>query len=236
MRSLIVMTMFLASFAGMAANDYTETRELSVDASGIDSLILETGAGSLEVEGVEGLGAVEVRAMIVVPDADEDDARKVIDKELRLALETQGSRATLESRFEQHFWGLGSNARIDLEVRVPETLAISIDDGSGSIEVSGVAADLAIEDGSGSIDVRNVGELDIEDGSGSIEVEGVRGDVMIDDGSGSITVTSVGGTVTIDDGSGSIRVTDVGGDLVILDAGSGGVSFSDIRGTVEQDD
>jgi len=236
MRSAIVMTMFLASFAGMASNDYSETRELSVDAAGVDSVFLETGAGMLEVEGVDGLGAVEVRATIVVPDTDEDDARKVVADKLRLTLERDGNRATLESVFEQNFWGHGSNGRIDLEVRVPATVALSIDDSSGSIRVSDVAAALEIEDGSGSIDVRNVGDLEIEDGSGSIDVTTVRGDVSINDGSGSITVTSVGGSVTIDDGSGSIRVSDVDGDLIIVEAGSGGVSFSDIRGRVEQED
>jgi len=235
MRSAIVMAMFLASFAGMAANDYTETRELSLDAAGVDSVFLETGAGSLEVEGVDGLAAVEATATIIVPDASERDAVRVMEKELHLTLARDGKRAVLESRFDQRFWGLGSNGRIDLAVRVPAAMAVSIDDGSGSIEVSAVAAHVQIEDGSGSIDVRDVGDLDIEDGSGSIDVRTVKGDVTIDDGSGSIEVSSVGGTVTIDDGSGSIRVSDVGGDLIIIEAGSGGVSFSDIRGTVEQE-
>ena len=51
-----------------------------------------------------------------------------------------------------------------------------------------------------------------------------------------LVIADVGGTVTIDDGSGSIRVNNVAGDLIIIESGSGGVSFSGIEGTVEQDD
>ena len=59
--------------------------------------------------------------------------------------------------------------------------------------------------------------------------------LSIDAGAGSINVRGVRGSVTIDDGSGSIRVGDVEEDLIITDDGSGSLTYSDIRGTVEQD-
>lgn len=235
MRSLIAMAIFLASFASAAAGDYEETRDLTVDASGVETLVIDVGAGSLDVAGVDGLDTIEVKATIVIPDADADDGRKVIEKNLVLTLERHDDRATLTSEFDRRFWGFNSNGRVDLEVRAPSTLAVSIDDGSGSMDVSNFSADVSIDDGSGSIDVQNVGALKIDDGSGSIDVSGATGDVYVNDGSGSITVDAVGGSVTIDDGSGSIRVNDVAEDLIIVDDGSGSVSFSDIRGTVDQE-
>ena len=235
MRSFIVMAMFLASFAASATSDYTESRDLAIDAGDLDLLFINAGAGSIDVEGVDGIDRIEVKATIIIPDTDADDALKFIEKKLELSLEGDDGRAVLKSWFEQGFWGFGPSGRIDLEIRAPATLAISIDDGSGSIDVRNFVSDVRIDDGSGSIDVHVVGALDIDDGSGSIDVTSVAGDVTINDGSGGITLDKVGGSVTIDDGSGSIRVTDVAKDLIIIDAGSGSVSFSDVRGTVEQD-
>ena len=236
MRSFIVMAMFLASFTASAASDYTETRDLTVDADGLELFFIDAGAGSIDVEGVDGIDHIEVKATIIIPDTDEDDAVKLIEKKLELGLESNDGKAVLKSWFDGGFWGFGPNGHIDLEIRAPATLAISIDDGSGSIGVRNFVSDVRIDDGSGSIDIQTVGALDIDDGSGSIDVTDVAGDVFVDDGSGTITLETVGGSVTIDDGSGGIRVRDVAGDLTILDAGSGSVSFSDIRGTVEQDE
>ncbi len=235
MRSFIVMAMFLASFASAAAGDYNEIRNLSVDPSGVETLVINVGAGSLDVRGVDGLDSIDVKATIVIPDADDDEGQKVIAKHLTLTLESDGSVVDLKSSFKQGFWSIGSGGRVDLEVRAPSNLAVSIDDGSGSMDVSNFSGDMRIDDGSGSMDIQKVASVNIDDGSGSIDISGATGDVYINDGSGSITVESVGGTVTIDDGSGSIRVNDVAEDLIILDDGSGGVSFSDVRGTVEQD-
>ncbi len=235
MRSFVVMAMFLASFSHAAWTDYEEERDLSLDAGGIGELDIQAGAGTLDVRGVPGQDAIEVRATIVVADADEEEAARIIAKRMELSLEEHDGKAVLVSDFDSGFMGSGTNARIDLEVTVPAGLPLKIDDSSGSLDVRDVAADVWIDDGSGSIDVENVANLTIEDGSGSIDVEGVAGDVNVTDGSGSITVRSVSGSVTIDDGSGSIRVSDVEEDLIIVDDGSGGLKFSDIRGTVEQD-
>jgi len=235
MRGFIVMGMFLAGFANAAWKDYTEVRDLQLDARTIGELSVKAGAGGMEVKGVSGLDRIVVKATVIVPDADEDEAARVIEKKMRLSLRHEGGRAQLDSWFEHGWFGKGSNARIDLEINVPAGIAVSIDDGSGSIDVENIHADLSIDDGSGAIGLQNVANVNIDDGSGSIDVSMASGDVSIVDGSGSIDVRSVNGSVRIDDGSGSIKVIDVEEDLIIVDDGSGGVSFADVRGTVEQD-
>ena len=233
MRSLIGLFLIVMTTATAAADDYTETRELDLDVEGIDLLVIKTGAGGLDVRGVEGQDNIMVRATIVIPDADEDDGREVAERELKLGLKASGSKATLVSDFRKTFWGFGSNGRVDVEVTLPPTLEVRINDGSGSIDVANFVADVSIDDGSGSIDVNSVGNLVIDDGSGSIDVMDASGNVDIRDGSGGISVERVGGTVTIDDGSGGIRVRAVEQDLIIIDAGSGNVSYSEIQGRIE---
>ncbi len=235
MRSFVVMAMFVASFAHAAWNDYTEVRDLALDADSIDTLEIKAGAGSMDVQGVEGQDAVQVKATIVISGADEDDAPSIIEKNMTLTLDERGGKAYLEAVFDEGWMGWNDGARIDLEVEVPVGMAIAIDDSSGSIDIMGVQADVKIDDGSGSLDVRDVANLVIEDGSGSIDVANASGDVSIVDGSGSIKVRSVAGSVTIDDGSGSIKVSDVEKDLILVDDGSGSFKYSDVRGRVEQD-
>jgi hypothetical protein len=218
MLRLIVLATFVAVSSTAAAGDYTEVRDLKLDAAGLDTFIIDAGAGSLDVTGVDGQG------------------RKIIGKGMKLSLEQDGEAAKLVAGFDNRFWGSGSNSRIDLELQVPGSMALVIDDGSGSMAIADVAAAVRIDDGSGSIDVRRVGSLHINDGSGSIDVRAADGDVYVDDGSGSITIDAVGGSVTIDDGSGGIRVSDVAKDLIILDDGSGSVTYTDVRGRFEGDD
>ena len=235
MRQATLAALVLVGFASTAVAEYEETRELSVDASGADELILKTGAGSLQVEGVDGLDTVEVEAQIVIDVMRDSKGREIAEKGVLLELDRNGDTVRLEADIDQGLWNFGSGGQVNLVVRAPTGLEILIDDGSGSIAVKGTKANVRIDDGSGSIKVAGVADLTIDDGSGSITVDDAQGDVSIIDGSGSITVQNVGGSVTIDDGSGSIRVSDVEEDLIIVDDGSGSLKFDDVRGTVEQD-
>jgi hypothetical protein len=235
MRSFIVIAMFAASLAQADWADYEEIRNMDLDADGISQLSIKAGAGSMDVTGVSGLDKISVKATIVVPDADEDDALKVIEKKMTFTLDQKGSEGQLNAWFDGSFMGFGNNAHIVLEVSVPQGLSVNIDDGSGSIDVIDVAGDVTIDDGSGSIDVDNVANLKIDDGSGSIDVDNASGDVSIIDGSGSISVNHVAGSVTIDDGSGSIKISDVENVVIIVDDGCGSLKITIVRGCVDQE-
>ena len=236
MRTIIILSLFAASLAAAGEPDYSEVRELSAQAGGASELRIDTGSGSLNIVGVDGLDTVEVVATINIDKIrDQDKAREIIEKYLVLTLERSGDRVELVTDFEKGMWRSDRGANLELEVRMPAELALAVDDGSGSITIENVRAAVSVDDGSGSIKIRSVGPLRIDDGSGSIVAEDVDGDVDIIDGSGSIKVARVTGTVTIDDGSGSINVRDVERDLKIEDAGSGSVTVSNVAGNVETD-
>ncbi len=236
MRTILILGMFTASLANAAWRDYEETRDLTLDAASIDTVVIEAGAGSLEVRGNADANAISVTALIQVPEK-EEKALKIIESDLVLTLERDGDSAVLNGYFESNGWGWGDSPSIRLEVEVPDRVSLEVDDSSGSIIIRDVSGEIDIEDGSGSLQMSNVGgNVRIEDGSGSVSVEGVGGDISIDDGSGSITVKDVRGSVVVDDGSGSIKVTDVGADLIIKEDGSGSLNFARIEGRVEKDD
>jgi hypothetical protein len=228
-----LLALFAAGLSASAFADYQEVRELSLAARGVDTVSIESGAGSLDVIGVPGADAITVTAIIELSGRSDDRAREFIETDMVLSLEKDSDRAELKSWFDNG-WGVGHSSHIHLEVRMPEGLHLEIDDGSGAIDIGNVRGDIMLEDGSGSLDMQDVGgNVEIQDGSGSISVSGVGGDLAINDGSGSITVRDVSGSVTVDDGSGSIDVRRVEEDLVIVDDGSGGLDFSQIGGRVD---
>ncbi len=236
MRAFLILGMFTASLAHAAWLEYEETRNLTLDAGGIDIVEIEAGAGSLEIHGSADAQTISVTALIQVPEK-EQKALKIIESDLVLTLERAGDSAVLNSYFESSGWSWGDSPSIRLEIEVPDRMGLEIEDGAGSIKIWDVSGDIEIEDGSGSLEMSNVGgDIDIEDGSGSLVVDGVGGNISIDDGSGSITVKNVGGSVVIDDGSGGINVTDVGADLIIEDDGSGSLNFARINGRIEKAD
>jgi hypothetical protein len=252
MRGFIVMAMFAVSLSHAGSQGYTEVRNLELDASGLSEMFIEAGAGAMVVTGVEGGDAVVVVATITVDTDDLDDGAKFIEKRLRLSLERDGDRARLGADFRPE-WGRDTDAVIDLDVRMPAQLALVIDDGSGPITVDGIASNVRIDDGSGPIELGRTGDVDIDDGSGSIRLEDTgavkiddgsgsitivraAGDVYVEDGSGTIEIRGVQGSVTVDDGSGDIEIDDVEHDLVIEEEGSGSLRYTNVRGTVQQDD
>lgn len=252
MRGFIVMAMFVVSLSHAGSNEYTESRNLDLDASGLSELFIDAGAGSMVVSGVEDSSEIAVVATIIVDADDADDAVKFIEKRLRLGLERDGERAELKAGFEPG-WGWNADAAVDLDVRMPARLAIVIDDGSGPVTVRDVSGSVRIDDGSGPIEMANTGDVDIDDGSGSIRLENIgavkiddgsgsitivraAGDVYVEDGSGTIEIRGVGGSVRVDDGSGDIEIDDVERDLIIEEEGSGSLRFTNVRGTVQQYD
>ncbi len=247
--AIIGAALLLASavFSPLAAADEARVENLSLDTAGVTRLVIDTGAGELTVKGDPAATAIEVVARILPADADPE--------RYELWLRSEDERASLTARHLDKSWfSWGNDERsIDIEVTMPEHIAVEIDDGAGAIEVTGLRGGLRIEDGSGSLTVRDVaGPLEIDDGSGSVIVTGVAGSVTIDDGSGDLKVYDVtgdieiedgsggidvqraGGAVVIDDGSGSIDVTGAGS-LEIVDDGSGGVDYRDVVGEVKID-
>lgn len=213
-----------------------------LDAAGLTGVLVDAGAGSLEVVGV-GAPRVRVRGVLCVSDDE-------LAERSRLIVERRQDAAWIETDLAEA-GGWGSYARMDLTIEMPATLAADIRDGSGEIRVRSIAAvriedgsgevdvqeiggEVRIDDGSGEIRVRSVGSVELEDGSGAMAIAEVRGDVLVlEDGSGEIDIRDVDGDVVIrDDGSGSIEVTRVGGDFILEDDGSGSVRYSEVQGQV----
>lgn len=233
MHKLLIIFVLVIIFTDASAAEYEEVRELLLDTEGLESLSINAGAGSLVVIGEPGSGEIRVKATIQLPRANEAKALRKMEKDMLLSLERFGAKATLVGSFRHGIWSFGKGPTIHLEVRMPEGLSLAVKDGTGSVTIESVRGDLYVHDGTGSISLTGVGgNVEIEDGTGSITVIGVGGDIWIDDGTGDIEVRNVAGSVTVDDGTGNIDVSDVDKDLIIVNSGTGGANYSNVKGNV----
>ncbi|HEV8436129.1 MAG TPA: hypothetical protein VGR95_22160 [Thermoanaerobaculia bacterium] len=250
--ALIVTFLFAAGAAQAGWFDECEHRahrSAQIDMAGVSHVVVIAKAGSLRVEGRDGVRTVAASGEACSSDED-------VLRDITLTATRSGSTATIEAHVPSlngwSFFG-GSNAALDFTVTLPSNVSVDIDDTSGGMTVVNVGT-CSIDDTSGEIDVRRVhGDLTIRDTSGAIIVEDVAGGVHIPrDTSGEIEVRRVGGGVAIDEdssgavtisnvkrnvfighkGSGSIYVSDVGGDFTVDHKGSGGVDYVRVAGHV----
>ncbi len=243
---LIIMLLPLAALAEPV--EHTQQLELSI--SGVDVIQITCEDGFLEVFGIDGSDHIKVTAAVNISGISPNKLTEFMQRHIRLSLNKKQRKAILESVFINQN-RMPADAKIDLTVRVPKSLRVQIDDGSGWLDVSDLDADLDITDDSGSIKIRDIqgkvaiedgsgkiyiddirGHLEVKDGSGSIQVERIRGDVRLVDGSGPMTIKDIDGNLTIRDGSGGIEIINVSRNVLIKDAGSGALDIEGVKGKV----
>ncbi len=204
------------SFAGFDCSR-SDDRQATIDTSGASEIRVITEAGSLKITGHEDRGEVRASGTACASSRSRLEA-------IELLTRRDGDTVVIET--------VTARGRLDLTLEVPAHLPVVVEDTSGSIAISEVAA-LSLDDGSGSIKVELVrGDVSVTDVSGSLDVERVGGTVTVEeDGSGSVEIDNVDGDVVVkEDGSGSIRITDVAGDVLIEEDGSGSITVKDVLG------
>jgi len=196
------------------------SQRFELDATSLKQLQASTGAGSLLIQGEAGRTLIEVEAHIY--------SYQGIEPEL--SLKARGDSALLQSSMPKSLVN-GNSPYINLTVKVPPHLALTLDDGSGDTVIAGLTGALQITDGSGELRIDGGSSLQLKDGSGDVFIRQISGAVNVEDGSGDLVIEQIGGVVTISDGSGDIRVRQTAG-LIITDAGSGELEIDQINGPV----
>ena len=250
MRRIVLVSLLIASAPALATNcEHEADRSFDVDAAGLRTLATHFGSTDLRLRGVPGLAKVEVRARACASDADDLD-RLTLNHRVdgnRLVVESERHRGSFSfSIFGSHY------AYLDIEIRMPASLAVEVDSGSGDIDARDLAS-LDFDAGSGDLNVENIaGELVVSVGSGDVEGSDIgrfrlkstgSGDITLDDihgdaevggvGSGDLTLSKVGGSVRIDHvGSGDVDLRGVSGDVTLDSIGSGDVDAVDVRGNL----
>ncbi|MET0552718.1 MAG: hypothetical protein ABW221_06755 [Vicinamibacteria bacterium] len=230
MKATLVAVLFVSAGAtaqaGMWDCGQTAPREGRADAAGARSVRVIAKAGELKIRGVAGASEVTVKGTACA-------SRESGLSEVKLVTERRGDVVYVEAVTPEWTWG---SAALDLEIDLPNSIPLDVDDGSGSAEVRDVAS-LKIVDGSGELVIDGIrGALTVDDGSGSLQIANVGGEVKITDGSGEIVVRQAGSVLITEDGSGSIQINDVRGNVVVRNDGSGSIDVREVAGDFTVDD
>jgi len=225
----IFIFIFLPVFAW--AGTMTETKNLALSVEGIDTLEVNCGAGSFNIRGASGREKIKITAEIEVEEPGQINFKEFLQTNVQLTLEKQANKAVLQSDIIEAAT-LQIEARINLQIEIPQKIKVNIRDGSGPIRVNQIDADVNIDDDSGGIKIKNiVGKVSIADSSGSIDIADITGNVFVNDGSGKIRIEYIRGDVQVKDGSGSISILDVDGNINLTD-GSGSIDIRDVKKNV----
>jgi DUF4097 and DUF4098 domain-containing protein YvlB len=230
-KTILITAIGLTSLVAMAGEDLQFERSLSLATDRLSGVEFDVGAGSLSIVGTTG-NEIKVNATIASDGyKNMDDFVEGFTDKMTFSLKRDSGFALLTAKNQSQMnWGKSKNIAIHLEVEVPKSMDLVIDDGSGSIVVENIDGSIEIDDGSGSITLRQINNnVEIDDNSGSIQLADVSGDVIIDDGSGSVEMKNIGGSIEIEDGSGSIMAKDISGDFTV-DDGSGDVVVKELVG------
>lgn len=232
-KSLALLTacslLFAAGTASAASCRYSKPVKAFVNGAGLKTLTLKLGSADLNLRGVAGLANVEVTGKACA-------ASKDALARMRLVATRSGDAGsiTAEENGDAHgFFNFGGRS-MQLQARVPATLATAVRSGSGDVDAEGLAA-LDFRSGSGDLKARNIaGALGLELGSADVVAQGVGRVDLRATGSGDVTVSDVHGDVHAgQSGSGDLRFTKVAGSVKVDATGSGDVTLGDVAHDVD---
>ncbi|MEP6899901.1 MAG: DUF4097 family beta strand repeat-containing protein [Rhodanobacter sp.] len=248
MRRLFIAAVLLAPLGAFAADHckYEAPRNLQLDLSGVRAVQIDLHSHDLHLSGGSA-GAATLTGRACASDSSALASLQVTQRREgdQLLIDIGG-----DNHYSFHFFGGDSYANLDVTLKLPSNLPVTLNVGSGDAEVSGVeqlsgavgSGDLHVRQisgkfstsvGSGDVDATDVGSVELGSlGSGDFKGNAIRGDVKVGSvGSGDVTLRGVGGSVHADTlGSGDLNVNDVGGDLSLGAKGSGDVSHSGVKG------
>jgi hypothetical protein len=224
-----------------------------VEASGVEKVVIRTGAGDMKVVGRGNAVRIEARGVACAAKQELLDASQI-------NVRREGNIVYVETALPQNQsgWSFADNeyAYIDIGIALPSSIpveaidssgdatfedlkALTLQDSSGDLNLSRIAGLADVNDSSGDVEIDNVGSVRLRDSSGDLDIEEVHGEAEVDqDSSGDIRITRVDGGVKIrQDSSGSIRVEDVKGSVAVDSDSSGDIYAGRVKGdfTVSDD-
>jgi hypothetical protein len=208
MKKFLILTACLFT-TGLQAWDceFEESIDEKLDLTGTELLSISAAAGDLEITGVAAGSTARIKGRLCVSDQDWLDESGVSVSGGR-----EASIVVDLPRVESNWSLTGSKyAYLDLEIEVPEGMALDVRDSSGNMSIE------------------RVGGVKVMDSSGDIEIEDISGSAVVKDSSGDIVFRNIGGDVTIEsDSSGDIRGTDIDGSVLVRSDSSGDIRFRDV--------
>jgi hypothetical protein len=121
----------------------------------------------------------------------------------------------------------GAPTVVDMEITVPQAMALNLGGTYAEITVEGVTGPIRAE----TVD----GEINVRGGRGNITLSSVQGSVTLADASGRIELTSVNEDIDVDNVTGEIKIEATNGEVTMSRIRSSSVEAATINGDVVYD-
>lgn len=185
MRAAVLIALLLALAACQTAQpaverfraERTRTVSLTFDPGAIPAVTITGGAGQVTISAGAPEGTLELTITKIAYGISQKDAEQELD-DVRIALEQDGERLRIDTQ-QRQAEGQRANA-VDLQLTVPQTVALEVTLFSGDLTLTGITAagPLALHTYAGTLsvaDVRAPQGLALQNGAGSITFSGTLG-------------------------------------------------------------
>jgi hypothetical protein len=248
-RTLVLLPLLLMSLTAAADEcRYSAPRNLHDNLAGVRGVQIELHSHDMHLIGSGSSSALDITGRACA------SSEAALDN-LQVTSHREGDQLIIDvgagHGVNISFFGV-SYQSLDLQIQLPSTLPVSVNDGSGDAYIGGltqldaqtgsgdlhinnISGPVSVTAGSGDVELSHIGSLRAGSlGSGDLNMRDVKTDVHIGSvGSGDVVIDSVGGSVDVGTlGSGDLTVSNVRGDLTVGAKGSGDVSHSNISGKV----
>ena len=198
------------AFASDDSCEFRAERKAGIDAAGVTKIVLRTGAGDLNVNGRANTTRIEAHGTACA-------AKQALLDKVQLSVRREGNVVYLETQMPEDTsgwsWGRSDYANIDLNVSLPDLIAVdavdssgdatfedlkslTLQDSSGDLDLARIAGMADVGDSSGDLEIDNAGSVRVRDSSGDVGIEHVKGDVEVSaDSSGDLEIAQVDGSV-----------------------------------------
>jgi DUF4097 and DUF4098 domain-containing protein YvlB len=192
--------------------------DLDLHYQDVDRLSIDNhGAGAIDIV---SSGDDTVTGRISCPD--EDYLQQVTVRQ---------TRDTLRIDFPKMSWFRGQT--VDLELAVPDDLALELTTGSGDVDIAVPIRQSRITSGSGDVDLDDVAGLRCTTGSGDVSIKGITdGPSTIGSGSGNLVVSDVSAALQAKSASGDVEINRLS-EALRANTASGDITVNAARGSAE---
>ncbi|MFA9455744.1 hypothetical protein ACERJO_03120 [Halalkalibacter sp. AB-rgal2] len=223
---------------------------LELDASHIDSFLIDHDEGDVQIRSSDSANMIEVEATFSAISSEEELAAAFLERNLTLSLENVDGVAMLKTSIKR-IANESEEGDIHLEITVPAHLKVELKQNAGKLHIQGLQEELAVQhgtdslviedveanvtitDGAGSVQLMNViGETRINNATGHTVVADSAGDIVITNGTGDVELEGFNGTVSVRSGAGHISINHVDGDVTIIESAQGNVEIENVTGEI----
>lgn len=196
------------------ASEFSRNRDYTdVPAQHVKTLSLRCGAGTLKIEGTDD-GTMSIQTWIYAWAESAAESER-INREIEVNLLSQETENPKVVVSEPQLGHSSRRYEVNMTVRVPRNVSVSVTDGAGSIEVWGLHRGITIQNQAGPVSIHEIrGGIELTNQGGPTQITGASGRISITDSRSDLRISQIDGEIDVRDPGGKLQIHHVSGTVV----------------------